>query len=143
MGEYCSSLVYISGKRGARESNDDGTFWMEGPFGEETRSSFHGQDLYCKVLSRLLDQTVFLWNPETISVLVHAAMKVFLRGCLDCPESSTNLIAITRQKLEPFSKVYSSLCILLMFTFYRVLIWRSQNGLHSSDTYFHFSKYYH
>lgn len=84
---------------------EEGVFYMEGPGGEEVKSIYHGEDLYGRVLSRLLDKTVFLWKNETIAEFVHAAMKVFFRGCLECPDSVTNLVSMVRWHLGPFSEV--------------------------------------
>ena len=78
---------------------------MEGPGGEELSSSFHGEDLFPRVLSRLLDKTVFLWRNEIVAEFVHAAMKVFLRGCVECPDSAPHLVSIVRRRLDPFTKV--------------------------------------
>ena len=78
---------------------------MEGPGGEEVQSRLLGENLYERVLLRLLDKTVFLWKNETVAEFIHAAMKVFFRGCVEFPVSAPNLISIARRHLDPFGKV--------------------------------------
>lgn len=100
-GEYSSFLTQL-----CENNSENEEFWMDGPDGKDVRSVFGGQELHTAVYKSLLSQRVLLLSDDTQAVFVHAAMKVFIRACLDCAESSVAaMIALTRTMLEPFLRV--------------------------------------
>jgi hypothetical protein len=113
IGEYSSYLALISGMKSSDDTDDEGYYWMDAPDGQDVRSVFKGRPLHTEVMNNLLDARVFLLSPDAQAVVVLAAMKVFIRGCLDCDHSSTaQLIAIIRTRIEPFLQVRLYLCVL-------------------------------
>jgi hypothetical protein len=106
IGEYSPIVTAIANDTEGDDSED--AFWIEGPNGDEVRSVWRGQPLHQMVLSALLHPRATNLPPPAQAAFVQAAMKVFVRSCLDCSEDSiTALVGVVRNKLGIFLQVLS------------------------------------
>jgi hypothetical protein len=80
IGEFSSIVSSVSSDLG---DNENIIYWIEGPFGEENRSRWHGQNLHRMVVETLLNPISTNLSSSVQIVYIQAAMKVFFRVCLD------------------------------------------------------------
>jgi hypothetical protein len=107
IGEYAPTVTAIAHDTGPDDDNDedDGStaLWIEGPNGDEVRSAWRGQPLHQMVLTALLHPRATNLPPHAQAAFVQAAMKIFVRGCIDCDEDVVaTLVAVVRTKLGIF-----------------------------------------
>lgn len=103
VGEYSSIVTAII------VDNDNDPFYIEAPFGEEVRSIWRGQPLFEMLLGALLSPKTTNLSENIQTVYLHAAMKIFIRGCLDIDVSSiSRAVQAIRTGLPVFLQVNES-----------------------------------
>lgn len=126
-GEYSDILNYIANDvydDDAVMEDDELGFWIEGPCGDDLRSSWRGQNVHILVLEALL-------HPRSTNLPVHvqttylqAAMKIFIKSSVDRDiDEIATLIGIIRSYLGVFLQVCLIFIILFFFSsFFKIII---------------------
>lgn len=81
---------------------EDG-FWIEGPNGDEMRSKWRKAPVHVLVMETLLHPRATNLPARVQSAYLHAALKVFVRSCIDCSqEHLSEIISYLRTNLSIF-----------------------------------------
>lgn len=105
IGEYATIVTAIAHDVAPDDAEEDegSVFWLEGPNGDEVRSAWRGQPLHQMVLTALLHPRATNLPPHAQAAFVQAAMKTFIRGCIDCDENIVAvLVGVVRSRLGIF-----------------------------------------
>ena len=101
IGEYSEVISAIY--RDKDKDTEEGTYWIEGIFGEEMRSKWHGRPLHISIMETLLDPKSTNLSFSVQIVYLQAVLKVFIRACGDCENSEIfSCVYILKKSLPVF-----------------------------------------
>jgi len=93
-------------EEGESDDEDDRGYWIEGPTGEDIRSSWRHQPVHSLAISSLLHPRATNLPPHVQSCYMQAALKLFITACVDCEEEQLiEIVGSVRARLAVFLQV--------------------------------------
>lgn len=104
VGEYSEIVTEIANDDADDEVDDDGGgYWIEGPTGEEIRSTWRSQPLHHMTIASLLHPRATNLPAHVQAAYMQAAIKLFIRASLDCSETQlVDIVGVLRSRINVF-----------------------------------------